>query len=293
MRPERGAEYTRTPVLDLLSITVDADYARRLWAHPGNTVFVDLEIEGKQERQSARDTVISAHTMADAEELASLPDRGPLLVRTNPAGAGAEEEARALAAMDVDRVMLPMFRTRAEVDAVVEALLSSGAEPPHLTLLAETVAAVRDVEEIVDHQPDWVDHVYIGLNDLSLERGSAFLFEPVATGEIAALAHRVRSLGRRFGFGGVGMPGHGMVPAELILGEHIRVGSSCVILSRSFHAALDGGDPEALDNGIREVRRWEDHWRTAGAQALEENHRVLAQAIQGVMDTMSKASGTP
>jgi hypothetical protein len=231
-------------MLELLSITADPAYARRLWAHPGNTVFVDLEIQGKRERQSARDTVISVHTMEDAGRLARLPDRGPLLVRTNPAGAGAEEEAPALARLGVDRVMLPMFRTREEVDAAVGALGAAGFPPPRLTLLAETADAVRDLEIIVGGQPPWVDHVHIGLNDLSLERGTPFLFEPVATGEVAELARRVRSLGRRFGFGGVGMPGRGLVPAEMILGEHVRVGSSCVILSRSFHGAVRAEDPE-------------------------------------------------
>jgi hypothetical protein len=185
--------------------------------------------------------------------------------------------------------MLPMFRTRAEVDAVVEALLRVGSPPPSLTLLAETVDAVRDLEGIVDGQPEWVDHVHIGLNDLSLERGSSFLFEPVATGEIAHLAQRVLSLGRRFGFGGVGKPGHGMVPAEMILGEHVRVGSSCVILSRAFHSTVDPEDPEAISAGIAEVRRWEDHWRTSSTEALEENHRALADAIRRVMTTLPTA----
>ncbi len=273
-------------MLELLSITIDSGYARRLWAHEGNTVFVDLEIEGKRERQAARDTVVSAHSMDDAGRLARLPDRGPLLVRTNPAGAGGIEEARELEALGVDRVMLPMFRSRAEVEAVVEALDAGGGSPPRLSLLAETVDAVERLEEIVDGQPGWVDHVHIGLNDLSLERGTAFLFEPVASGEIGELARRVRGLGRRFGFGGVGMPGEGLVSAEQILGEHVRVGSECVILARSFHRRLPGGDASALSDGLGRVRRWEAHWREASRDALEENHTALRLAIESVLASM-------
>ena len=320
-------------MLELLSITVDPAYARRLWAWPGNTVFVDLEITDKERRQAARDTVINHHELDDAVRLAGIPDRGPLLVRVNAVAHGGAEEAAALVRNGVvrgsvvrsaggpsggggpgsDRLMLPMFRTRSEVDAVVEAMrqaekdasasaapdaagpdasATGGAapEPPRLTLLAETVAAVEGIEGILAGQPDWVDHVHLGLNDLSLERGTGFLFAPVATGEVAELAGRVRGAGRRFGFGGVGMPeAGGLVPAERILGEHVQVGSSCVILSRAFHAALDPtrpddpDDPQSLAGGLARVRAWEARWRAAEVEALEANHRELVGAIEQVL----------
>ena len=278
-------------MIELLSITTDAGYARRLWAHPGNTVFVDLEIEGKRERQASRDTVINVHSMDDAARLAGLPGRGPLLVRTNPPGRGAEAEARALVALGVERIMLPMFRTRTQVEGVVSALTAAaaGARPPRLSLLAETEEAVNDLEAILRDLPDWVDHVHIGLNDLALARGSGFLFEPVATGEIAALARRVQGMGRRFGFGGVGMPGHGAVPAEKILGEHVRVGSSCVILSRAFHRTVAPDDPDDLSRGLHAVRQWEAHWKGAQPEALARNHEALRDAIQKI----SKRSARP
>ena len=277
----------RPLVIELLSITTDPDYARRLWAHPGNTVFVDLEIEGKRERQSARDTVINVHSIDDAARLAGLPERGPLLVRTNPPGRGAEVEARELVALGVDRIMLPMFRTRDEVEGAVAAVkdAAAGARPPRLSLLAETEDAVDGLEAIIGDLPDWVDHVHIGLNDLSLQRSSGFLFEPVATGEIAALARRVQGLGRRFGFGGVGMPGQGVVPAEQILGEHVRVGSSCVILSRAFHREVAPDNPESLEQGIALVRHWEARWLGASPAELSENYELLCCSIETVLAT--------
>jgi len=311
-------------MIELLSITVDPAYARRLWAWPGNTVFVDLEITDKERRQAARDTVINHHAVDDAVRLAGIPDRGPMLVRVNAVTHGGVEEAAALVRSGVvrpaggpsaggrpgaDRLMLPMFRTRAEVDAVVAAMRqaaedasaadasASGGEapePPRLTLLAETVAAVEGIEGILAGQPDWVDHVHLGLNDLSLERGTGFLFAPVATGEVAELAARVRGAGRRFGFGGVGMPETGdLVPAECILGEHVQVGSSCVILSRAFHAALDPArtddpdDPRSLAGGLARVRAWEARWRAAGAGELEANHLELAGAIERVLQALA------
>ena len=275
-------------MLDLLSITVNPDYARRIWAHPGHTVFVDLEITGKRRRQAARDTVINVHSMDDAARLAALPGRGPLLVRTNAPAHGAADEAVALARLGVDRIMLPMFRTREEVDPVVEALDAVrgdlGPAAPTLTLLVETDAAVRGLETIVAPQPDWVDTVYLGLNDLSLDRGTGFLFAPVASGEVAELSARAKALGRRFGFGGVGMPDtEGPIPAAWILAEHVRVGSDAVILSRAFHAHVDPDDPESLSSGIERVRRWEARWQEAGEDELQATHRRLAEAIEALL----------
>ena len=290
-------------MLELLSITTDPVLAQQLWALPGNTVFVDLEIAGKQVRQAKRDTVISAHTLQHVESLANLPGRGPLLVRTNPPGHGAAEEAIALLGLGVDRIMIPMFRTKAEVDGVVDAVRREADSPAlRITLLAETVAALEGLEEIVGEQPEWVDHVHVGLNDLSLERGSTFLFEPVATGEIEKIAGRVLELGRRFGFGGIGMPRgrppgqpesegpsrengavRPSVPPEFLIGEHVRVGSTCVILSRAFHRQLDSKQPGGVSKGVERVRQWEVYWRRARTEELEENHGVLRRAIHRVM----------
>ena len=278
-------------VIQFLSITRDPDYARRLWALEGNTVFVDLERAGKAERQAARSTVISAHTLDAAAGLARLPNRGPLLVRTDPVEAGGDEQAARLAELGVDRVMLPMFRTRDEVDRLVEALERAGEGRVKLSLLAETDDAVGALPEILADQPPWLDHVHIGLNDLSLDRGTAFLFKPLATGEIERLSEEVRDAGRRFGFGGVGLPGRGLVPAERILGEHVRVHSDVVILARSFHQALDATDPDALADGVADLREWERRWRAAGDDTLEENHQVVASAIRQVLQ--EKGETTP
>ena len=49
--------------------------------------------------------------------------------------------------------------------------------------------------------------------------------------------------GRNFGFGGVSrLGGVGLLPAEDVLSEHMRLGSSSVILSRDWRKSLDEGD---------------------------------------------------
>ncbi|MEO0386814.1 MAG: aldolase, partial [Pseudomonadota bacterium] len=103
---------------------------------------------------------------------------------------------------------------------------------PFIPLL-ETAAGVALVAEILaGPRPA---EVYFGLNDLSLDLGRDFMFEPLAEGMLDAPAALLCAAGVPFGLGGVARVGTGAVPAELVLGEHVRLGSDRVILSRGFH----------------------------------------------------------
>ena len=48
------------------------------------------------------------------------------------------------------------------------------------------------------------------------------------------LCKKFRKKGIPYGFGGIGRLGKGDLPAEHVIKEHYRLGSSCAILSRSF-----------------------------------------------------------
>jgi len=61
------------------------------------------------------------------------------------------------------------------------------------------------------------------------------MFEPLVNGLLDSLVDTIKKSGLPFGFGGIARIGEGDLPAELILAEHVRLGSSCVILSRTFH----------------------------------------------------------
>ena len=57
------------------------------------------------------------------------------------------------------------------------------------------------------------------------------------------------------------MPGEGLLPADLIMGEHYRLGSSMAILSRSFCDKDSFRDPDAVrarfDLGMKKIRDYE------------------------------------
>jgi len=192
-------------------------------------IFVDLEINGKVLRQGHLDTLISRHEMADVALLRSVTPPGALLVRLNPLHAGSAAEVDQAVAAGADILMLPMFRTPAEVDAFARLVAGRA----RVSLLVETVDAMRSLRECV--AVPGVDEVHIGLNDLHLELKQAFMFEPLADGLVDAMAAILREAGLPFGIGGIARAGEGLLPAELLLSEHVRLGSSAAILSRTFH----------------------------------------------------------
>lgn len=73
----------------------------------------------------------------------------------------------------------------------------------------------------------------------------------------------------------------GDLPANWILGEHARLGSDWVILSRAFHgrAAALAELRAQIDLGaeLGAIRRVAGAWRAASPAELRDNHRRLAR----------------
>jgi hypothetical protein len=106
--------------------------------------------------------------------------------------------------------------------------------------LLETGAAFVRLPQIA--KLEGIDDVHIGLNDLYLELKLDFLFELFASGLLDLAAETLKSAGIPFGIGGVARLGQGRLPAEFILSEHQRLGSSRVILSRAFNVETQDQD---------------------------------------------------
>ncbi len=252
-------------------------------------VFVDLEWIGKAERQGGMDTVQSRHTIEDVERIRTAISRAELLVRVNPIheagkdrpGSGAEIDRVVKAGADL--IMLPFFHTVQEAAAFLK-LVGGRART---VLLLETAEAAEQVEELV--RLPGLDEVYIGLNDLSLSLGKRFLFEPLADGTVERLCRRIQEVGLPYGFGGIAAPGGGAVPAERIIREHYRLGSSRVILSRSFYRPgepFDSAEARAVfQQGVAAIRQVEAECQTH-ADFFLHNMRCLRQAIQSAAGSL-------
>lgn len=92
------------------------------------------------------------------------------------------------------------------------------------------------------------------------------MFELLTDGTVESLCRRLSQAGVRYGFGGVARLGRGDLPAERIVAEHVRLGSSMAILSRAFCDLREQRDPlELADLFATEVAKIREHEATLSA----------------------------
>jgi len=277
-------------MIDFLQITNDPVLARRCAALQGMRLFVDLERHGKAERQAGRNTFISTHTLDDVgrmrcaldQALVHAQDAGPkankahkarLMVRVNPLHPGSAQEVDAVLAQGADWLMLPMFHTPAELHAF--SALVAGRAP--IVALLETAGALHSIEAWV--ATPGLCEVFVGLNDLHLELGCRFMFEPLALGLLEPVAAQARARGLRFGFGGLARLDEGLLPGRDVLAEHLRLGSQAVILSRTFHRS---DAPTTLEEAIAELRQAEAALARRTAQQVQADRARIATRIAAI-----------
>lgn len=260
-------------------ITGDAEVARYAFDSGIGTIFVDLEQLGKEERQGGKDTVMNRHTLADAAMIRRAVPGAELLVRLDPLHEGTEAQARGALDAGADLLMLPMWRSAADV----KALGSMIGHRPCLVPLAETPEALACIGEATALPA--VREMYVGLNDLSLSLGLRFMFEPLASGMIDDAANAVHDAGKPFGFGGLARLGEGALDPRLVLAEHVRLRSSRVILSRAFHlrsTTLEEFRRNGLPAAVREVREVEAAMRARTAEQVARDREELVERVRTV-----------
>ncbi len=230
-------------MIKFMLITNDPELAHYAENCGVGRIFVDLEQLGKQARQGHLDTLISRHSMEDVAKVKASLSQAELLVRLNPLNLDTREEVNEAIESGADILMLPMFRDAGELEFFSEIVDGRVGVMP----LVETYEAAQAIHEIV--QIPGVTEVYIGLNDLHLDMQLTFMFELLANGIVDELVKVITSAGLPFGFGGIARYGEGVIPGEMILGEHLRLRSSSVILSRTFHRNSESisGSKDNLD----------------------------------------------
>lgn len=276
--------------LDLIYITNDPAVAKIAEKNGVDRIMVDLETLGKEDRQRNMNTVKSNHTAQDISVIADALTESELLVRVNPWNAHSVEEINEAVMRGADRIMLPMWKTVEEVTAFFDAIGGR----THSTLLLETKEAVACLDRVLEDPR--VEEIHIGLNDLHLSYGQTFMFEPLSTGMVDALCEKCRAKGVKYGFGGVARIGEGTLPAERIVMEHYRLGSTLVILSRSFCNYTDIKDMEQIavifEKHMKNLRDYEASLANATAQDFAENKEEVARCVERIVQmTQSKCVG--
>lgn len=216
-------------MMRFIFLTNSPELAQFVAARGAGRVMVDLELIGKVERQGHLSTVISRHTFDDVEKVRKAIPKTELIVRLNPVHEGTAAEVDTALARGADVLMLPMFRTAVDVQRFCQAVGGRA----RILLLIETADAVANIKKIL--AVPGIDEVHIGLNDLHLDMGLTFMFEPLANGVVDIIAASIREAGLPFGIGGLARAEEGLLPADLLVAEHARLGSTGAILSRTFH----------------------------------------------------------
>jgi hypothetical protein len=254
-------------MLDLVLLEAREEGARRAVEAGIAALIVDLETRGKQERQRGADTEINADRV---EALAGLAAAGVArrFCRINGWGPWSAGEIEGALAHGATHLFLPMVRSPGEVERFVAAVGGRAAAG----ILIETVDAVARAAEF---GALGLAHVYVGLNDLRLDRGSSSLFAPLADGTVERVRRALPELA--FGVAGVTVvDGGSPIPCRLLLAEMARLGCAFSFLRRSFRREVAGRDVATEIGRIRALWR-ELEARAAGA--VERDRRELLAAI--------------
>ena len=275
-------------VMEAIFITNDPWRAQVAERAGVDRIMVDLEILGKNERQGHLNTVISRHTLGDVTYLRSTLSTSSLMVRVNPMHGGSEEEIQAVIDAGADIVMLPMFSYPDEVEKFVVAVGGKA----RTCLLFETGAALANIHDVISI--NGIDEAHIGLNDLHLSLRLRFMFELISCGLVDYMAGAFRQKGLKFGIGGVARLGCGTLPAELVLSEHVRLGSSRVILSRDYGNIFNEcSNEQCFEVFKQEMCRFRLHLDQLGRLSREElllNSEKVKAAVTGIVATCVPAS---
>ncbi len=273
--------------LKLMYITNSPEVAKIAEESGVDRIFIDLEYIGKSDRQGGMDTVQSHHTLEDIKRIKNSLTTAKLLVRVNPIHDATEKYTSTEYEIDTaikngaEILMLPYFKKADEVKRFISAVNRR----VKTMLLIETPQAVENIDEIL--QVPGIDFIHIGLNDLSLGYKMKFMFELLTDGTVERLCKKFKESNIEYGFGGIAALGKGAIPAEMVIKEHYRLGSSCAILSRSFCNTDKVRSIDAIRstfiNGMKEIRNFEAEC-LMHRKFFTDNTEILKEKVKNIVN---------
>jgi hypothetical protein len=267
--------------LKLMYITNNSEVAAIAQKYGVDRIWIDLETLGKEERQKGMNTVKSKHCINDIVAIKPILKTSELLVRINPMNQNSKEEIDEVISAGADMIMLPMWKSAEEV----QQFLSIVKGRVKTTLLLETKEAVECIDEVLESSG--FDEIHIGLNDLHLSYGMTFMFELLTNGTVEMLCNKFKESGIPYGFGGIAKIGEGILPAEKIIMEHYRLGSTRAILSRSFCDSEKIQDIREVDKIFKEnmkaLRDYEETLKAMDINVFLNNKVRIVESVKNVV----------
>lgn len=272
--------------IQLMMITAIPEIAAHIENLGVGRIFLDMEYIGKHDRQSNMGLPFNVHSFEDVLAVKKATSRAEIMLRINPLHQKTPDEVEKAIDCGVDCIMFPFFHHQDEVKKFLD--LVDGRVKTNILL--ETAAAVGRAEQIMSL--DGLNEVHFGLNDLRISFKHDFLFESFAGGIIDFLCQMAREKKLSYGIGGVGRVGKEMLPADLIIKEHVRLKSQRVILSRVFH-----GEAQTLKElishvdfaqAILDIRRVESQANNRSKEDEEKDRLDFCQKVQSVAQIISQ-----
>lgn len=270
--------------LKLMYITNNVDVALIAEKYGVDRIWVDLETLGKQERQGHIDSVKSKHSINDIKEISPKLTKSEMLVRINPINPCSKEEIDKVIEAGADIIMLPMWKSLDDVKIFLKIV----DKRVKTTLLLETKEAVECLDEVLEN--GGFDEIHIGLNDLHLSYHLKFMFQLLVNGTVEKICNKIKNYNIPYGFGGIARLGEGILPAEKIIIEHYRLGSSRAILSRSFcnvdkTSSLDEVK-EIFKENMKTQRLFEEKVMKMSKKDFENNKDELSNCVEKIVKQM-------
>ena len=272
--------------LKTMFITNDEYIAQIAEENSVEIIFIDIETRGKNIRQANMDTVKSKHSINDVSIMKKVLSSSKLLVRINPLYEGTKDEIDEVIWRGADIIMLPMFNSALDVESFVKMVNGRA----NTMLLVETIEAEKNISRIVN--VSGVDGIHIGLNDLHLAYNKKFMYELLAEGCVEKICRIADKSKLPYGFGGIARLYEGALPAKNIIMEHYRLGSSQVILSRSFCDTNCINDYDAIKkifiSGMKEIRDFEKELGNYPEIEFEANRKYVVGKVNEITMQINK-----
>ena len=237
-------------------------------------VGVDLEANGKRERQAGLGTWITTHQIGCLSDLRRVLVNAQLFARVNPLSEYTPGEVARLLDRGVEVLMLPMFSCAEEVERFSDIVNDRASVVP----LLETPGAAADVARIAAVSA--VEEIHVGINDLALSLGMRNRFEVLDSEIIERVSAGVRDAGLRLGIGGIGrVKDAGLpIPSDLIYAQYVRLGATAALLSRAFISP--GATARELCAEVRRSRARLAEWYAASEVELDQAKREFRAAVK-------------
>ena len=232
-------------------------------------IVIDWERTGKRERQLAADTEINLDTVDDLRRMRAAT-RTRILCRINSLSDRTPDEVDAAIEAGADELLVPMVRS---VDDVQMALEVVGARID-MGIMVETLDAVASARELARYP---VSRVFLGLNDLAIERGSPSIFTALVDGTVDDVR---KAFHVPFGVAALTVPEGGEpLPCRLLIGELARLRCEFSILRRSFRRDMSG---RRLDVELPRIRAAVADAAARSDRDVRRGRVELVQAVGGL-----------